>query len=178
MGEPSPAGSTLHHLDVHKTLCQGLLLKHRKLSAKSWWEQRAASFEFHRQWEGPGRFHPHPGPPPEHPSLPQCLKPIFQVKHLISLSGKGSRNPLQEIAMPSLCPCLWEREIPAAHHCHTAVTASSSQTELWEKAKLPEKFQTVQQRSVDRACQSQLLSCRGNGKHFLQENPSALPVHS
>lgn len=77
MGEPSPGGSTLHHLDVHKPPCQGLLLKHRKLSAQSWWEQRAASFEFHRQWEGPGRFQPHPGPPPEHPSLPQCLKAHF-----------------------------------------------------------------------------------------------------
>lgn len=69
-----------------RTFCQ-----RKKLSAKSWWEQGEEGFELSRQWESPGRSQPHTGPPPDHPSLPQCLKPIFQVKHLIPSSGKASR---------------------------------------------------------------------------------------
>lgn len=134
------------------------------------WTQQAVG----RSWEVTAPHWPSPWPSFTS-SMPKAHFPS-ETPH--PFKWKTLKNPLEETAMPSPCPCLGQREIPAVHHCHTAVTASSSQTEPWGKAKLLKELQTVQQRSVDRAYQRQLLYCRGNSKYYLQETPSALPVDS
>lgn len=158
-GTPRAGGSTLHYLNIHRhrTLCQHLWLKDRKLSAKSWWEQGEA---------GSGKVLGGPNSTPALPwpfFTPSTPKAHFPSETPHPLEWKSLQESTAGDSYASLYAPAWGRGKFLLLIIVTQLwQPASPKRSPGKKSKLLKEFQTVQQRSVDRAYQCQLLSCRGN----------------